>query len=116
VITTTSSALASSAGKLAVGSLALGAHPVLATVIFAQAAGGASQLTQGFSLALGVMFLFGFIWGVLKIWSGANAISKGDPDGKAGIIAGIIIAGAAAIMGALFAIFNLSGAVLTPSF
>jgi hypothetical protein len=116
VITTTSSALASSSGKLVVGSLALSAHPVLGTVFFAQAAGGASQLTQGFSLALGVMFLFGFIWGVLKIWSGANAISKGDPDGKAGIIAGIIIAGAAAIMGALFAIFGLSGAVLTPSF
>ncbi len=107
MITTTPSQLASlSAGK-----------PVFATVIFAQTTGGgASQLTQGFSLALGVLFLFGFIWGVLKIWSGANAISKGDPDGKAGIIAGIIIAGAAAIMGALFAIFGLSGATLTPSF
>jgi hypothetical protein len=102
VITTTSSLLASiSAGK----------------PIFAQAAGGgAAQLTQGFSAALGIMFLFGFIWGVLKIWSGANAISKGDPDGKAGIIAGIIIAGAAAIMGALFTIFGLSGGVLTPTF
>jgi hypothetical protein len=108
--------LASLSGKLVVGSLALGAHPVFGTVFFAQTAGGASQLTQGFSEALGIMFLFGFIWGVLKIWSGANAISKGDPDGKAGIIAGIIIAGAAAIMGALFAIFGLSGAVLTPSF
>ena len=117
VITTTSSTLASSSGKLVVGSFTLGAHPVLATLVFAQATGGgASQLTQGFSLALGVLFLFGFIWGVLKIWSGANAISKGDPDGKAGIIAGIIIAGAAAIMGALFAIFGLSGATLTPSF
>ena len=106
MITTTSSLLASvSTGK-----------PLLATLIFAQTTGGAAQLTQGFGLALGVMFLFGFIWGVLKIWSGANAISKGDPDGKAGIIAGIIIAGAAAIMGALFAIFGLSGGVLTPSF
>ena len=116
VITTTASLLASSSGKLIVGSLALGTRPVLATLVFAQATGGASQLTQGFSLALGVLFMFGFIWGVLKIWSGANAISKGDPDGKAGIIAGIIIAGAAAIMGALFAIFGLSGATLTPSF
>jgi hypothetical protein len=117
VITTTSSTLASSSGKLGLGSLSLGAHPVLGTVVFAQAAGGgASQLTQGFSLALGVLFMFGFIWGVLKIWSGANAISKGDPDGKAGIIAGIIIAGAAAIMASLFAIFGLSGASLTPSF
>jgi hypothetical protein len=107
VITTTSFPLASlSAGK-----------PLFATVVFAQTTtGGAAQLTQGFSAALGVMFLFGFIWGVLKIWSGANAISKGDPDGKAGIIAGVIIAGAAAIMGALFAIFGLSGGTLTPSF
>ena len=86
--------------------------------ILAQAAGGGStsQLQQGFSTALGILFMFGFFWGVVKIWSGANAISKGDADGKMGIVAGIIIAGAAAIMGALFAIFNLTGATLTPSF
>lgn len=117
MITTSSSALASSSGKLVLGSLALGAQPILGTVIFAQATGGSTaQLQQGFGTALGIMFMFGFIWGVLKIWSGANAISKGDPDGKAGIIAGIIIAGAAAIMAALFAIFGLSGATLTPTF
>jgi hypothetical protein len=88
------------------------------TPVFAQATGGSStsQLQQGFSTALGILFMFGFFWGVVKIWSGANAISKGDADGKMGIVAGIIIAGAAAIMGALFAIFNLSGATLTPSF
>lgn len=74
------------------------------------------QLREGFSLALGIMFMFGFLWGVIKIWAGANAISKGDPDGKAGIVAGIIIAGAAAIMGALFAIFGLEGGTLTPTF
>jgi hypothetical protein len=87
------------------------------TPVFAQAVGGGTnQLQQGFSTALGILFMFGFFWGVVKIWSGANAISKGDADGKMGIVAGIIIAGAAAIMGALFAIFNLSGATLTPSF
>ena len=84
--------------------------------IFAQAAGGTASLQTGFSTALGILFMFGFFWGVVKIWSGANAISKGDADGKMGIVAGIIIAGAAAIMGALFAIFNLTGATLTPSF
>jgi len=84
--------------------------------ILAQAGGGSGQLKQGFNLALGIMFMFGFIWGVIKIWGGANAISKGDADGKAGILAGIIIAGAAAIMGALFAIFGLSGGSLTPTF
>ena len=88
------------------------------TPVFAQATGGdaTGQLKQGFSTALGILFMFGFFWGVVKIWSGANAISKGDADGKMGIVAGIIIAGAAAIMGALFAIFNLTGATLTPSF
>ncbi len=88
------------------------------TPVFAQATGGnaTGQLQQGFSTALGILFMFGFFWGVIKIWSGANAISKGDADGKMGIVAGIIIAGAAAIMGALFAIFGLSGATLTPSF
>ena len=85
------------------------------TSVFAQTA-STSTLQQGFSTALGILFMFGFFWGVVKIWSGANAISKGDADGKMGIVAGIIIAGAAAIMGALFAIFNLSGATLTPSF
>jgi hypothetical protein len=86
------------------------------TPVFAQTASSTSTLQQGFSTALGILFMFGFFWGVVKIWSGANAISKGDADGKMGIVAGIIIAGAAAIMGALFAIFNLSGATLTPSF
>ena len=85
------------------------------TPVFAQTA-STSTLQQGFSTALGILFMFGFFWGVVKIWSGANAISKGDADGKMGIVAGIIIAGAAAIMGALFAIFGLSGATLTPSF
>ena len=117
MITATSTTLASSsAGKLTLGSLGLGSRPIFGSIFFAQTTGSTAQLQQGFSTALGIMFMFGFIWGVLKIWSGANAISKGDSDGKAGIIAGIIIAGAAAIMGALFAIFNLSGATLTPSF
>jgi hypothetical protein len=91
---------------------------VALTPVFAQATGGdaTGQLKQGFSTALGILFMFGFIWGIIKIWSGANAISKGEPDGKMGVVAGIIIAGAAAIMGALFSIFGLSGAALTPSF
>jgi fumarate reductase subunit D len=62
------------------------------------------------------MFLAGFLWGVIKIWSGADRMSKGDADGKMGIVAGIIIAGAAAIMATLFAIFGMSGGALTPQF
>jgi len=74
------------------------------------------QLKDGFGLALAILFMFGFFWGVIKIWSGANAISKGDPDGKAGIVAGIMIAAAATIMAALFSIFGLEDAVITPRF
>jgi hypothetical protein len=74
------------------------------------------QLKDGFGLALTVLFMFGFIWGIVKIWSGANAIAKGDPDGKAGIVAGVIIAAAASIMAALFAIFGLEDAVIKPRF
>jgi hypothetical protein len=90
--------------------------PLFASPLFLGQATGTTDLKTGFNEGLGIMFMFGFMWGVIKIWSGANAISKGDPDGKAGIVAGIIIAGAAAIMGALFAIFGLSGGSLTPSF
>lgn len=78
--------------------------------------GQVQQLREGFGMALVVFFMVGFFWGVLKIWAGANAISKGDTEGKSGVLAGILIAGAAAIMGALFAIFGLQDAVLTPRF
>jgi hypothetical protein len=74
------------------------------------------SLIDSMQFALGVVFLFGFLWGVIKIWSGADRLSKGDADGKMGIVSGIIIAGAAAIMGALFAIFGMSDGVLTPQF
>jgi hypothetical protein len=73
-------------------------------------------LRDGFGTALVLVFMIGFFWGVLKIWGGANAISKGDSEGKGGILAGIIIASAAAIMGALFVIFGMQDAVLTPRF
>lgn len=74
------------------------------------------QLKDGFGLALTVLFMFGFVWGIVKIWSGANSIAKGDPDGKAGIVAGVIIAAAASIMAALFAIFGLEDAIIKPRF
>lgn len=83
-----------------------------AMLLFAQI----QELKEGFGLALAVLLMFGFFWGIIKIWSGANAISKGDPDGKAGIIAGILIAGAVSIMTALFAIFGLQDAVVAPRF
>ena len=74
------------------------------------------SLRNGFQSGLGIMFLAGFLWGVIKIWNGADKMSKGDADGKMGIVSGIIIAGAAAIMGALFTIFGMSGGILEPTF
>jgi hypothetical protein len=75
-----------------------------------------TNLRNGFQSGLGVLFLAGFIWGVIKIWSGADKMSKGDADGKMGIVSGVIIAGAAAIMEALFVIFGLGDGALTPTF
>ena len=75
-----------------------------------------SNLKTGFQGGLGVLFLAGFVWGVIKIWGGADRMSKGDADGKMGIVGGIIIAGAAAIMGALFAVFGMSDGALVPTF
>jgi fumarate reductase subunit D len=75
-----------------------------------------SSLITSFQYALGVIFLIGFIWGVVKIWGGADRMSKGDADGKMGVVSGVIIAGAAAIMAALYYIFGISGGALTPQF
>jgi hypothetical protein len=74
------------------------------------------QLRDGFGSALVLVFMVGFFWGIIKIWGGANAISKGDSEGKGGILAGIIIAAAAGIMAALFTIFGMQDAILTPRF
>lgn len=93
---------------------AVSAHSQTIALPIAQAI--PASLKTAIQFALGVVFLFGFIWGVVKIWTGADRLSKGDADGKMGIVAGIIIAGAAAIMGALFTIFGMGGGVLTPTF
>jgi hypothetical protein len=74
------------------------------------------EVRDGFGSALVLVFMVGFFWGIIKIWGGANAISKGDSEGKGGILAGIIIAAAAAIMAALFTIFGMQDAILTPRF
>jgi len=81
-----------------------------------QAAGADADLgafTNGFKTALKIIFMFGFVWGVIKIWQGASAIAKGDPEGKSGIIAGLIIAGAGAVMTAFFGLFGNKSATFT---
>lgn len=75
-----------------------------------------TQVKTGFQYGLGILFMIGFIWGVINIWGGADRLKKGDADGKMGIVSGIIIAGAAAIMAALFYIFGMSDGALTPQF
>ncbi|OAM87911.1 hypothetical protein AW736_19795 [Termitidicoccus mucosus] len=75
-----------------------------------------SQVKTGFQYGLGLLFMIGFIWGVINIWGGADRLKKGDADGKMGIVSGIIIAGAAAIMTAMFYIFGMSDGALTPQF
>lgn len=75
-----------------------------------------TNVKTGFQYGLGLLFMIGFIWGVINIWTGADKMKRGDSDGKMGIVSGIIIAGAAAIMGAFFYIFGLSDGVLTPQF
>ncbi len=86
---------------------------VLVSPFFAQVPG---TLRTAFESGLGILFLAGFLWGVLKIWGGAHMMSKGDADGKMGIVSGIIIAGAASIMAALFGIFGMQGGALVPQF
>ena len=75
-----------------------------------------TQVKTGFQYGLGILFMIGFIWGVIHIWTGADRLKKGDADGKMGIVSGIIIAGTAAIMAALFYIFGMSSGALTPQF
>jgi hypothetical protein len=95
-------------GHLLVAKVNAGVVPPLAQI--------PTELKTGFQYGLGVLFMVGFIWGVINIWGGAEKMKRGDAEGKMGIVAGIVIAGAAAIMSALFYIFGLSGGTLTPSF
>ena len=101
---------------LLLGAASAQAQPISLPLALPLAQAIPASLKTSVQFALGVVFLFGFIWGVVKIWTGADRLSKGDADGKMGIVAGIIIAGAAAIMGALFTIFGMGDGVLTPSF
>jgi len=103
--------------KLFVGALLIThfIQPVSAAVLLPLAQ-LSSEVKNGFQYGLGIIFMVGFIWGVINIWGGAEKMKRGDAEGKMGIVSGIIIAGAAAIMSALFAIFGLSDGALTPEF
>lgn len=104
--------------KLALGALVLSllSHPASAAVATLPLAQISPEVKNGFQYGLGILFMVGFIWGVINIWGGAERMKRGDAEGKMGIVSGIIIAGAAAIMSALFFIFGMSDGALTPQF
>ena len=78
--------------------------------LLAQAAGG---LAEGASKAMGIVMLFGFIFGTVAVIGGGFAIRRGDADaGKMSIIGGLIIAGAPVIVEALFTAFGLGGSTV----
>ncbi len=75
-----------------------------------------TDLKDMFSLALGVIFFFGFVYGIFLVWRGARKISDGDSEGYSSIFGGIIIASAGLIMSAFFVLAGLGDAVITPEF
>ena len=78
--------------------------------ILAQSSGG---LAQGASKALGIVMLFGFIFGTVCVIGGGFAIRRGDTDaGKLSIIGGLIIAAAPVIVKALFSAFGLDSSTV----
>jgi hypothetical protein len=78
--------------------------------ILAQSSGG---LAQGASKALGIVMLFGFIFGTVCVIGGGFAIRRGDTDaGKLSIIGGLIIAAAPVIVKALFTAFGLDSSTV----
>ena len=83
------------------------------TPIFAQTT-GTGQLQQGLGIALGIIMAVAFIYGVIQIIGGVRQVRNGEAEGKMGIVAGILIAGAVAIMVALYSAFGLGSSVITP--
>ena len=75
-----------------------------------------TDLKDMFAVALGVVFFFGFIYGVFLIWRGARKIADGDSEGYSSIFGGIIIAAAGLIMSSFFVIAGLGDAAIEPSF
>ena len=76
----------------------------------------AQGLGEGASRAMGIVMLIGFIFGTICVVGGGFAIRRGDTDaGKLSIIGGLIIAGAPAIVKALFTVFGLGSSTVDPA-
>jgi len=73
-------------------------------------------LMEGAGKAMGIVMLIGFIFGTICVVGGGFAVRRGDTDaGKLSIIGGLIIAGAPAIVKALFSAFGLDSSTVDPS-
>lgn len=71
---------------------------------------------EGAGKAMGIVMLIGFIFGTICVVGGGFAVRRGDTDaGKLSIIGGLIIAGAPAIVKALFSAFGLDSSTVDPS-
>lgn len=78
---------------------------------------GLGQLKSGLGACLGIITIIGFMMAVIKMFSGAQAMGKGDTEaGKQAIISAVFFAAAGTIVGILFAIFGLQGAEIKPTF
>lgn len=75
-----------------------------------------TNLRDSFSKGLGIIMMLAFIFGLIKVISGAIAISNGNPDGKSAILGGMLVAGAGSVMLVLFKIFGMGAGALTPDF
>lgn len=71
-----------------------------------------TQLKGPLQTGLGIVMAVAFIYAVIQVIGGVVTLRRGDPDGKMGIVAGILIAGAVAIVAAAFSAFNLGAASL----
>lgn len=81
------------------------------------AEGMASNLKEVFASILGVLFLVGFIWGILDIWAGVSKGRRGDSEaGKEAIVWGCIRLAAGLIMGGIATAIGMGEATIIPSF
>jgi hypothetical protein len=84
--------------------------------VFSPALAQVTGLMDGAGRAMGIVMLIGFIFGTICVIGGGFAIRRGDTDaGKLSIIGGLIIAGAPAIVRALFSAFGLGGSTVDVS-
>ena len=80
----------------------------------AQATDGGAEVTTGMQKGLGIIMIFGFVAGCVMVMAGFLT-AKRDENWKMTVIYGLGVAGAIAIMKALFTFFGAGGAAINPS-